>query len=63
MRAPEIGFKLVFGILLVVSGILIAVFTSISVFGIIIGVIFVIVGIALPFTSIGNIETNRADRA
>jgi uncharacterized membrane protein len=63
MRAPEIGFKLIFGILLVVSGILIAVFTSLTIFGIIVGAIFVIVGIALPFSSIGNIETNRPDRA
>jgi uncharacterized membrane protein len=63
MRAPEIGFKLIFGGLLVVGGILIAVTTSLTLFGIIIGAIFVIVGFALPFSSIGNTEPGRGNHA
>ena len=50
---PETGPKLILGILLVISGILIAVVTSISVIGIVIGVVFVIAGIALPFSNLG----------
>jgi len=51
---PETGPKLIFGILLVISGILIAVVTSISIIGIVIGAVFVIAGIILPFTNFGG---------
>ncbi|HEY8560729.1 MAG TPA: hypothetical protein VIL74_10170 [Pyrinomonadaceae bacterium] len=52
-RFPETGPRLILGILLVVSGILIAVITSATVFGIILGALFVIGGIMLPFSNLG----------
>ena len=49
----ETAPKLILGILMVVSGILIAVVTSISIIGIVIGAVLVLAGIALPFANIG----------
>jgi uncharacterized membrane protein len=56
---PETGPKLIFGVLLVITGIMIAVITSISVIGIVIGAVMVIAGIILPFSSIG-VQRNTA---
>jgi small-conductance mechanosensitive channel len=56
-RFPETGPKLIFGILLIISGVIIAVVTSISIIGIIIGAAMVIGGIILPFSNLGG--TNR----
>ena len=50
-RLPETGPKLIFSALLVISGILIAAVTSVSVIGIIIGLAFVVAGIILPFSN------------
>ncbi|HEY0458318.1 MAG TPA: hypothetical protein VGC97_04140 [Pyrinomonadaceae bacterium] len=48
---PETGPRLIFGVVLVIAGIIIAVATSISVIGIIIGAVMVIAGIILPFVN------------
>ena len=53
MRLIESAPKLIMAILLVVSGILIAVLTSLTIVGIILGALFVIGGIILPFTNLG----------
>jgi len=45
IHATEIGFKLIFGGLLVLSGIMISIITAISVIGIFIGVLFVAAGL------------------
>jgi hypothetical protein len=52
-RFPETGPKLILGILLVLGGIIVAVVTSISIIGIVIGAIMVIAGIMLPFSNFG----------
>jgi hypothetical protein len=49
----ETAPKLILGILMVISGIIIAVVTSISIIGIVIGAALVLAGIALPFSNIG----------
>ena len=49
----ETAPKLILGILMVISGIIIAVVTSISIIGIVVGAVLVIAGIALPFSNIG----------
>ena len=46
--------KIIFSILLIASGIVIAIFTSYTVFGIIIGIAMVIGGIVVPFLSFGS---------
>jgi uncharacterized membrane protein YccF (DUF307 family) len=53
-RVPKTAPKLIFGILLVITGILIAVVTSISIIGIVIGAVFIIAGIILPFSNLGG---------
>lgn len=54
---PETGPKLFIGILLVISGLIIGVVTSLSVIGIIVGAIMVIAGVALPFSNFGERRT------
>jgi len=52
-RSSETGFRLILGIFLVISGIFIAVMTSVTIVGIILGALFVIGGMILPFTNLG----------
>jgi hypothetical protein len=58
MRTPEIGFKLILGILLILSGIMIAVITSITLIGIVFGAVLVIAGIVLLFSDFGKVRAN-----
>lgn len=52
-RSSEKAFRTVLGALLVFSGIMIAVLTSVTLVGVLIGAVFVIGGMLLPFTSLG----------
>jgi len=60
MRAPELALKFILAALLVISGIIIAIITAISVIGIFFGAVFVIAGIALPFMKIGTTGESTA---
>jgi uncharacterized membrane protein len=56
---PETGPKLIFGVLLVITGIFIAFITAWTIFGIIIGALLVIGGIYLPFSNFGVERESR----
>ena len=52
-RSSERAFKMILGALLVFSGIMIAILTALTLVGVLIGVVFVIGGILLPFSNLG----------
>jgi len=52
-RSSERAFRIILGALLVFSGIMIAVLTAVTLVGVLIGAVFVIGGILLPFSSLG----------
>ena len=52
-RSSERAFRMLLGILLVFSGIMIAVLTAVTLVGVLIGAVFIIGGILLPFSSLG----------
>ena len=52
-RSSEKAFRMLLGALMVFSGIMIAVITAVTLVGVLIGAVFVVGGLILPFTELG----------